>query len=242
MDHRARDLILLVGRGAGAAGLPADGAERSPVAHAVLACHRRAAQRHGDPHRAQCGGAFMLTVKERGHFVATMRHAHVTLMETLAAWVPTTPEMEVKLLLGGHIWDVAQHADSLGKRTYELRLPLQHSVRPAEGYVDFVTEVAAIGPTPQRLAAMYDVLIPALGGRQRRYVEQTDRLVDAPTVRILERYLADVARMLDAAHALRRDLPALQPVDSGWVATLQAREAALELLAAVSVAGVAVGA
>ena len=77
----------------------------------------------------------MLTVKERGHFVATLRYVHVTLMETLAAWVPTTPEVEVKLLLGEHIWDVAQHADSLGKRTFELRLPLQHSARAADPYV-----------------------------------------------------------------------------------------------------------
>jgi hypothetical protein len=184
----------------------------------------------------------MLTVKERGHFVATMRYVHVSVMETMAAWVPTTPEMEVKLLLGEHIWDVAQHADSLGKRTYELRLPLQHSVRPAERYVDFLVEVAAIGPTPQRLAAMYDVLIPALAERQRHYVEQTDKLVDAPTVRILNRYLADVARMLDAAHTLRQELPPLQVADSGWVATLQGREAALELLAAVPAAGLTVGA
>lgn len=67
----------------------------------------------------------ILTVKERGQFVATMRHIHVWLMETLAAWVPTSPEMEVKILLGEHIWDVAQHADALGKRTSELRMPLQ---------------------------------------------------------------------------------------------------------------------
>jgi hypothetical protein len=184
----------------------------------------------------------MLTVKERGHFLATMRYAHVSVMEALAAWVPTTPEMEVKLLLGEHIWDVAQHADSLGKRTYELRLPLQHSVRPAEGYVDFLVEVAAIGPTPQRLAAMYDVLIPALAERERRYVEQTDKLVDAPTVRILERYLADVARMLEAAHALRRELPALQVADRRWVAPMQGRVAALEFMSAVPAAGFAVGA
>ena len=139
----------------------------------------------------------MLTVKERGQFVATLRYVHVSLMETLAAWVPTTPEMEVKLLFGEHIWDVAQHADSLGKRTFELRMPLQHSVRAADAYVDFLATVAAVGPTPQRLAAMYDVLLPALAERQRRYLERTDRLVDAPTVRILERFLADRARMID---------------------------------------------
>jgi hypothetical protein len=184
----------------------------------------------------------MLTVKERGHFVATLRYVHVSLMETLAAWVPTTPEVEVKLLLGEHIWDVAQHADSLGKRTFELRLPLQHSVRAADPYVAFLTEIKLIGPTPQRLAAMYDVVVPGLVERQRRYLDQTDRLVDAPTVRILERYLADTVRMTEAAHTLRRELPVLQLADRQWVATLQAREAKLELLAATSPETVAVGA
>src|SRR6185295_4061334 len=110
----------------------------------------------------------MLTVKERGQFVATMRYVHVCLMETLASWVPTTPEMEVKLLFGEHIWDVAQHADALGKRTFELRMPLQHSLRPAEAYVEILTELAKIDATPQRLAAVYEVLLPGLDVRYRR--------------------------------------------------------------------------
>jgi hypothetical protein len=184
----------------------------------------------------------MLTVKERGQFVATLRYVHVSLMETLAAWVPTTPEMEVKLLFGEHIWDVAQHADSLGKRTFELRMPLQRSMRPADAYVEFLEQVAATEPTPQRLAAIYDLLLPALAGRQRRYVEETDKLVDAPTVRILDRYLADTARMIDAAHALRQELPALQLTDQRWTADLRRREDALELLAAAPSEAVAVGA
>ena len=183
----------------------------------------------------------MLTVKERGHFVATARYVYVTVMETLAAWVPTTPEMEVKLLFGEHIWDVAQHADSLGKRTFELRLPLQHSVRAADAYANFLAEMAAIGPTSQRLAAMYDVLLPGLADRQRRYVEHTDRLVDAPTVRILERYLVDGARMIESCRALREELPALQLADKQWVASWKAREAALEPLAALPPETVAVG-
>ena len=176
----------------------------------------------------------MLTVKERGHFVATLRYVYVSLMETLAAWVPTTPEMEVKLLFGEHIWDVAQHADTLGKRTFELRMPLQRSLRPADLYVDFLATVAAIAPTPQRLAAMYDVVLPALAERQQRYLEKTDKLVDAPTVRILERFLTDTTRMLDSAHSLRHELPALQLADRQWAAALRTQEGTLELLAAAS--------
>jgi len=174
----------------------------------------------------------MLTVKERGQFVATIRYVQVWLMETLAAWVPTTPEMEVKLLFGEHIWDAAQHADALGKRTFELRMPLQHSLRPAAAYAELLAELAATEPTPQRLAVVYDVMLPALAARHRRYIEQTDGLVDAPTVRILERDLADAARMIEAGHALRQELPALQLADRAWAEALVAREAAIERIAA----------
>ena len=169
----------------------------------------------------------MLAVKERGQFVATMRFVQVWLMETLAAWVPTTPEMEVKLLFGEHIWDAAQHADALGKRTFELRLPPQHSLRPTDAYVDFLTEVAAVGPTPKRIAVAYDVLLPAVAARYRRYLDQTDPLSDAPTVRILERDLTDTVRMVEAARALRQELPDLQLADGQWAKALQEREAAI---------------
>jgi hypothetical protein len=182
----------------------------------------------------------MLSVKERGHFVATMRFAQVRLMEILAAWVPTTPEMEVKLLFGEHIWDAAQHADALGKRTFELRLPLQHSLRPVDAYVAFLTEVAATGPTPQRIAAVYDVLLPAISARYHRYLAETDVLSDAPTVRLLERDLADSARMVEAARALREELPDLKLVDRRWAETLQEREAAIASIVRSPVEAVAV--
>lgn len=173
----------------------------------------------------------MLTVKERGQFVATMRYVHVWLMETMAAWVPTTPEMEVKLLFGEHIWDVAQHADALGKRTFELRMPLQHSLRPTDAYVEFLAHLTATGPTPQRLAAVYDVVLPALTVRYQRYLGQTDALSDAPTVRILERHLGDTDRMIEASRALRRELPALHVTDHQWLETLRQREAAISPIA-----------
>jgi hypothetical protein len=166
----------------------------------------------------------MLTVKERAQFVATMRYVHVWLMETLASWVPTTPEMEVKLIFGEHVWDAAQHADALGKRTFELRMPLQHSQQPADTYAALLTELATIAPTAQRLEAIYDVLLPALIARCRRYLTETDDLSDAPTVRILQRNLADMLRMSEAADDLRRELPVLQIADHAWADALKSRE------------------
>jgi hypothetical protein len=178
----------------------------------------------------------ILSVKERGAFAATMRYVHVWLMETLAAWVPTTPEMEVKLLFGEHIWDVAQHADALGKRTFELRLPLQHNLKPAEEYVSLLADLAATQTTPERLAAVYDVMLPAVAARARHYLAATDALSDAPTVRILERELADHGRMLESARALRQELPALQSTRQDWAEALLAREMAVEVIAKPAVA------
>lgn len=182
----------------------------------------------------------MLNVKERGQFAATVRYIEVWLMETLSAWVPTTPEMEVKLLFGEHIWDAAQHADALGKRTFELRMPLQHSLRPTELYAELLAELAQIGPTPQRIAAVYDVVIPAIVARCRHYLDRTDALADAPTVRILERLFTDVARMVESARALRQELPYLQLAGHDWAETLQSREAAIEPFIARAATSIAV--
>ena len=168
-----------------------------------------------------------LTVKIRGQSVATFRYVQVKLMETLAAWVPSTPEMEVKLLFGEHIWALAEQADALGKRTYELRLPLQHSIPANELYQRVLGEIASAEETPKRIAAIYDVMLPALDGRYREYLEATDALMDAPTVRILDRVLTEQSRMIDAGHKLRADLPGLALQDSEWVRDLLQRESAV---------------
>jgi hypothetical protein len=167
-----------------------------------------------------------LTVRERGEIVATFRHIQVHLMETLAAWVPTTPEMEVKLLFGAHIWDVAQHADAFGKRVHELRMPLQHSLRPSEAYVAVLTELSAATETGQRVAGFYDMVLPALASRYRHYLARTDALMDAPTVRILERCLTDQARMMRESQELREQVSLV--IDQGWVQGLAERESAIE--------------
>jgi hypothetical protein len=174
----------------------------------------------------------ILSVKERGQFVATMRYINVWLMETLAGWVPSTPEMEVKLQFGEHLWDAAQHADAFGKRTSELRMPLQHSLPPVAEYVDFLDSVSDIEQTQQRLAAIYDVLLPGVAMHYRQFLEKTDSLADAPTVRIIERHLSDIDRMLQSNREMCSELPDLALHDQGWIDALKKREAQHDPVAA----------
>lgn len=156
-----------------------------------------------------------LDVHARGRFVATFRFLEVRLMETAAAWTPTTPEMEAKVLLGRHIWDFAQHADALGRRTFELRLPLQHSLAPPDGMLAVLAALGVLTETAERVAGLYDHVLPDLERRYREYVAAVDSMLDAPTVVVVERILTDLARQRAEANALRHEMALRQaPVDA----------------------------
>lgn len=169
-----------------------------------------------------------LTVHDRARRIGTFRFLEVRLMEMAALWTPTTPEMEVKVMFGRHIWDFAQHADALGRRMFELRQPAQQSLPPDPAYAKLLEDVAAVDDTPGRLAALYDVVLPGVRRRYERYKDETDALLDAPSVVIVERILADGQRQRAEADQLRREL------GLPFTATdpLRSREGGLELLAA----------
>src|SRR5207253_9960544 len=97
-----------------------------------------------------------LSVPDRAAAIATFRFIEVKLMELVATWTPSTPEMEAKVMFGRHIWDFAQHADILGKRTFELRLPEQHSRPAAERHVALLHVALAVSGTSERAAPPND--------------------------------------------------------------------------------------
>jgi hypothetical protein len=146
-----------------------------------------------------------MSVNDRAFAIATFRFISVRLMEIVARWTPTTPEMEVKIVFGRHIWDFAQHADILGKRTFELRQPEQFSKRPVDAYVALLDNMAELKSTSERLGALYDGLLPELEKRYRDYIAVADPILDEPTIIIFDRIVADLQRMRDDANNVRRD-------------------------------------
>ena len=156
------------------------------------------------------------TIRERADGVGTFRFISVNLMETLARWVPTTPELEAKILFGRHIWDMAQEADGLGQRTSELRAPLHYSARPTDGYMQTLDALAALTDTAERAEAFYDGFLPDLEARYRDYLAGTNRLQDEPTVRVIERVLDDFARMREDYRHFREQRSDLRPQAKDW--------------------------
>jgi hypothetical protein len=173
-----------------------------------------------------------LNVVERARAIATFRFVEVRLMEIVAAWTPTTPEMEAKVMFGRHIWDFAQHADALGKRTFELRHPEHYSRRPVDGYVALLDETAVLTATGDRLTALYDVLVHGLAARYGGYREDADEILDGPTLVIVDRILADLARQRADAERLRGELG----LPARATGALGVREAAIVELVTTEVA------
>jgi hypothetical protein len=158
-----------------------------------------------------------MTVRQRADWIATFRHTSVFLMETLARWVPTTPDMEVKLLFGRHLWEFAQHADAFGKRGAALRVALHTSRPPARDFQRILEQVGSARSAAERMDALYDGLIPALARTYRGYIDRTDHLMDDGSIRILERAIADFERMRRDREALREERPDIVATDRQFV-------------------------
>ena len=173
-----------------------------------------------------------LSIRDRSDTIATFRWVSIHLMEMLARWVPSTPELEVKILFGRHIWEFAQHADGLGRRTAELRAPLHFSLPPVNAYAAVLDELAPVNGTAERVHGLYQAIIPDLETRYRRYLADTNPLLDEPSVRIIDRILADLARLrADAAEALgqRSDIRLADPT---WPERLRTRAREVESIVA----------
>jgi hypothetical protein len=147
-----------------------------------------------------------LILREKAEYLATFRWLEVFLMEMLSRWVPTTPEMEVKVLMGRHIWDAAQHADGLGKRTFELRAPMHYTLTPLPPYLHAMKELASIEDTPGRIQAVYDVILPGFASRYEQYLRNSDSLLDEPSFRVIEGILSDYSRMRRESEETRQEL------------------------------------
>jgi hypothetical protein len=167
------------------------------------------------------------TVAQRCHTIATFRHVTVRLMETLARWTPTTPEMEAKVTFGRHIWQLAQQADRLGKRTFELRQKEHYSLEPTPAWTALLDQVARETATGARLAGFYDGLLPGLITRCRSYLESTDPILDGPSVVIVKGMIQDLDGMRAEAAALQGELDLPAGAES-----LAARERAIPSLLA----------
>jgi hypothetical protein len=127
------------------------------------------------------------------------------------------------VLFGRHIWLVAQLADRLGRRARELRAPLHFTRLPSPSYVKALDALAALAQTVARLEGLYQVALPSLRSGYANYVAHTDRLIDEPTVVILEDATREIDKMQGESVQSLEEFPALREGASPATAELRRR-------------------
>ena len=169
-----------------------------------------------------------LNVRQRANSVGTLRFISVFLMETLARWIPTTPELEIKVLFSRHVWRMAQQADRLGRRARELRAPLHYTRPPHQQFIATLKQLAALTDSIDRIDAFHAVALAKLAAAYRCYLSETDRLTDEPTVVICEQALTEIGAMQRERDDWGSEIPKSRPTDSRELAVVRQAMAATE--------------
>jgi hypothetical protein len=140
-----------------------------------------------------------------GHFSAddsarllrNYRYVVERTMRAVGGWIALTPEISAKLVMGRHVWDLAQHCDAFGRRLPELRAHAQAS-EPANPdvvrFMDQLEQPERPDQTVERLVGVYSVLKPHLLATYRGHLTRANPVYEPPTRRILERCVADEER------------------------------------------------
>ena len=132
-------------------------------------------------------------------------------MRALGGWIALTPELSAKLLMGRHVWDLAQHCDAFGQRLPELRSRAQVSeaANPAVAtLMDAVEDAEGPDQTVERLVGVYAVLKPHLLATYRDHLAHANPVYEPPTRRILSRCIHDEERHIAAGETILHYLAA----------------------------------
>ena len=153
-------------------------------------------------------------------------------LRALGGWIALTPELSAKLLMGRHVWDLAQQCDAFGQRLPELRAHAHASeaANPAvAAFMDCLEDAEGPDQTIERLVGVYGVLKPHLLATYRGHLARANAVYEPPTRRILARCIDDERRHIAAGATILRHLGS----DPSAAARAAARQKRLdELLAA----------
>src|SRR4030095_8693568 len=185
------------------------------------------------------GGPF--SADHSARLLRNYRYVVERTMRAVGGWIALTPEISAKLVMGRHVWDLAQHCDAVGRRLPELRAHAQVS-EPANPevvrFMDRLEEPEGRDQTVERLVGVYSALKPHLLATYRGHLARSNSVYEPPTRRILARCIADEERHIAEGRAILRQ----HSTDASVMARVASRQRCLEgvLLAAHGVTGDAV--
>lgn len=121
-------------------------------------------------------------------------------MEVALYWLASTPEWELKEVLGLHARLDAEHVARLRERIGEMRSPAPRmDVSPDERIDAFFGELLSAGTSFEKIVGFFGVLRPALHAAFQSHLEETNPLIDHPTNYLMQHLLLDQGGMADYA-------------------------------------------
>jgi hypothetical protein len=118
------------------------------------------------------------------------RFVEYELLRILAAWLPATAQMELKLAIGRLLWEDAQHVQQLYQRLREVQTPAFRD--PGDAALARLMAEAINAPNERDLlAGLCRVIKPALARAYRWHMQQTFANPDAPTLYAFKHILLD---------------------------------------------------
>jgi hypothetical protein len=149
------------------------------------------------------------SVDHSARLLRNYRYVVERTMRALGGWIALTPELSAKLLMGRHVWDLARHCDSFGRRLPELRAHahVSEAANPAvAAFMDCLEEPEGPDQTVERLVGVYSVLNPHLLATYRDHLSRANPVYEPPTRRILVRCIADEEQHIAAGDTILRHL------------------------------------
>jgi len=163
-------------------------------------------------------------------------------MRALGGWIALTPELSAKLLMGRHVWDLAQQCDAFGRRLPELRAHahVSEAANPAVAtFMDCLEEPEGPDQTVERLVGVYSVLKPHLLATYRDHLARANPVYEPPTRRILARCIDDEERHIAAGETTLGHLAATPSVKERAVSRQRRLQGLLEAAGGVTGEGLA---
>lgn len=161
-----------------------------------------------------------LSVESCAERVARFGFVAKQLMFIQAGKMSSVANWEFKAMLGRQLWESALHWGSWRQRIGELRGHEHLIDRHAEGPLsDLFQELLHSEGDAEFATGLYGVILPAYRSALLRYLDETNPLVDQPTVRLIRHLLFDLDDHLVFGQTV---LAAIEPAYRGKVAAWQA--------------------
>src|SRR6266571_8913080 len=138
-----------------------------------------------------------LSVEECVRRLKRYHYAFKRLQQLFTARITAEPIYELKMAFSHHAHLCAEHAAALRQRVGEMREPpLGLEAVPDPSLEIFFDEILGAPTTEELVLGLYEHAVPALKAALEQHLADTNRLVDAPSVRLCRFALLDLDDML----------------------------------------------